>query len=397
MIHRALRGTQRRLMYPLVVIGLCGCGEKNVFQAPPPPPVTVQRPVVKEVTTYKAFTGRAEAVDTVDIRARVRGFLKSVDFEPGQPVRAGDPDDPEDRGNLLFTIEPEPFVAAVNAAKAELAQGEAARDLAKVTLDRAKVAFDSGAVSELEMAEREAQLDGAQAAVDAAQAKLEQVDIDLSYTVIRTPISGRISRERVDVGNLVGANEATLLTTVVQDDPIYAYISVSERDLLSYIKDGRPRDRQGSKKTRGLLQLANGTTYEHDGVLDFAEPRVDPTTGTLEVRATFPNPDGKLYPGLFVRVLVPDVTGEQMLVPEVAILRDLAGDYVLVADGQNVVQRRNVELADKVDTDRVVTSGLEASDRVIVNGIQRAIPGNPVDPQLREPADASGASGPDTD
>jgi RND family efflux transporter MFP subunit len=360
---------------------LCGCEKSGEFVPPPPPQVTVQPPSVREVTTYREFTGRTEAVDTVEVRARVKGFLESVDFEPGAKVRAGDPGDESDPGDLLFTIESAPFVAAVDSARAALAQQVAAQELAQVTLDRAQTAYDKGAVSEIEMAEKRAELDAAKAAVDAAQAALQTAEIDLSYTRIYAPISGRISRELVSVGNLVGAGESTLLTTIVQDDPIYAYVNISERDLLRYLAEGRPSRRPREQRTHVLLQTADGETYKHEGEVDFADNRVDSTTGTVQVRAVFPNPDGKLFPGLFVRVLAPDETGEQMLVPEVALLRDLAGAYVLVADDEDIVQRRDVQLGSRIQTERIIASGLEPGDRVIVNGIQRAIPGNPVSPQ----------------
>ncbi|MHC5022377.1 MAG: efflux RND transporter periplasmic adaptor subunit [Planctomycetota bacterium] len=373
------------------LVGAGGCSERNEFVAPPPPQVTVQAPVVQQVTTYREFTGRTDAVDIVEVRARVKGFLQSVTFEPGQLVRAGDPNDPDDPGDLLFTIEPEPFEAAVSAAKAQVAQREAARALAELTLERASKAHEQGAVTDIELAEITAKLDAATAGVAAADAALKTAQIDLSYTKIYAPISGRISREQVDVGNLVGSGESTLLTTIVQDDPIYVYTEVNERDLLQYTRSGRPRERPKDERTRVLIELADGGRYSKEGEVDFAETRLDPRTGTLQIRAIFPNEAGKLFPGLFVRVLTPDVngTGEQMLIPEVSILRDLAGSFVLVADEQNIVQRRDIELGPQVDTERIVSAGLEPTDRVIVSGIQRAIPGSPVDPQEAEPGTAS--------
>jgi RND family efflux transporter MFP subunit len=382
------------VVLPAAAVFLCGCGQGGEFVPPPPPQVTVQTPTVREVTTYREFTGRTEAVDTVEVRARVKGFLESVDFQPGAKVRAGDPDDESDPGDLLFTIEPEPFVAAVDSASAALAQQVAAQELAQVTLDRAQTAYDKGAVSEIEMAEKRAQLDAAKAAVDAARAAVETAQIDLSYTKIHAPISGRISRELVSVGNLVGAGESTLLTTIVQDDPIHAYVNISERDLLKYLAEGRPSRRPKEQRTHVLLQTADGETYEREGEVDFADNRVDSTTGTVQVRAVFPNPDGKLFPGLFVRILAPDETGEQMLVPEVALLRDLAGAYVLVADDEDIVQRRDVQLGSRLETERIIASGLEPGDRVIVNGIQRAIPGNPVSAQEAGPPAPPGAAEP---
>lgn len=378
----------------LVTVLGAGCDQGNEFKPPPTPKVTVQRPVVKEVTTYKEFTGRTEAIDTVEVRARVKGFLQSVDFEPGQMVNGPDRDDPDSVGDLLFSIEPEQFEAAQAAAQAEVARMNAAKELAEVTRDRAQAAYEQDAVSDIEMAEKAAEVDAATAAVQAAEAALVVAQIDLSYTKIYAPIAGRISREQVDVGNLVGAGESTLLTTIVQDHPIYAYVEVSERDLLEYTAEGRPRDRAERERKRLLLRLADGSAFDHEGVVDFAETRVDPTTGTLQLRATFPNPDGRLFPGLFVRVLAPDVTGQQMLIPEVAILRDLAGAYVLLADEKNIVQRRDIQLGARVGTERIITSGLDASDRLIVNGIQRAIPGNPVDPQEQSADSTSGDGAP---
>jgi multidrug efflux system membrane fusion protein len=256
-----------------------GCERGGEFVPPPPPQVTVQPPTVREVTTYREFTGRTEAVDTVEVRARVKGFLESIDFEPGQKVRADDPDDENDHGDLLFTIEPEPFLAAVESAKAALAQQVAARDLAQVTLDRARAAYDKGAVTDIELAEKQAQLDAAKAAVDAARAALRTVEIDLSYTKIYAPISGRISRELVSVGNLVGAGESTLLTTIVQDDPIRAYVDVSERDVLEVLAGGRPSERSREQRARVLVQTVDGNTYEHEGHLP--EPRGEALPGAL--------------------------------------------------------------------------------------------------------------------
>ncbi len=382
----------------LVGVLYVGCQESNTLVTPDPPKVTVQRPVVKVVTTFKEFTGRTEAIDTVEVRARVKGFLQTVDFEPGQMVSGPDPDDPDSVGDLLFTIEPEQFEAVQAAAQAEVARMKAAEDLAEVTRDRAQAAYEQDAVSDIEMAEKEAEVDAAKAAVQAAEAALVSAQIDVSYTKIYAPIAGRISREQVDVGNLVGAGESTLLTTIVQDHPIYAYVEISERDLLEYTAEGRPRDRAERERKRLLLRLADGSAFDHEGVADFAETRVDPTTGTLQLRSTFPNPDGRLFPGMFVRVLAPDVTGQQTLIPEVAILRDLAGAYVLVADEQNKVQRRDIQLGARVGTERIVASGLDASDWLIVNGIQRAIPGNQVDPQEQSadstPGGGNGAAAP---
>lgn len=357
-----------------------GCGEQASFQAPPPPTVTVQAPRVEDVTIYKEFTGRLEAVSSVDIRARVQGFLETIDFEAGDTVKGPEGDQP---GQLMFTIERAPFEARLNAAKASQAQATAARDLAKVRRDRTKQAFDQGAANELELIERQAELDGAEANVLAAEADVQAAQIDLDYTEIHAPLTGRVSRNLVDVGNLVGGAQQTLLTTIVKDDPIYAYVDVSERDLLEFVQgqSERPERRAAAERRVITLATADGARHKHTGAFDFAETRLDERTGTLQIRAEFPNPEGTLYPGMFVRVLVPDVTGPQTVVPDTAIQRDLAGSYVMVVAEGNKVERRAVKLGALSGTDRIITDGLSPEDRVVVNGVQRAYPGAVVNPE----------------
>ena len=365
------------LTAPLVA---AGCGQKNVFEPPPPPAVTVQRPIQREVTLYEDFVGRTDASETVEIRARVKGFLETVEFEPGQIVRKGDP---------LFTIEPESFEATVASATAELAQTTAARKLAYATLKRAEVAYAKDAVSDLEMMERRAQLDAAEAAEQRAQAKLDNTKLDLSYTKIHAPIKGRVSREFVTIGNLVGANEATLLTTIVKDDPIHAYFNINERDLLPYLEHRRTDDRPDRAEVPARLQFSDGRDYEHEGEIDFADNTVDPLTGTIHVRAVFANPVGALIPGLFVRVLLPQEKREVTMVPELALQRDLIGQFLLVVNDENVVERRDVALGQRLGELRIIESGLEGSDRVIVKGLQRARPDITVVPDEETPADAA--------
>ncbi|MCK4873560.1 MAG: efflux RND transporter periplasmic adaptor subunit [Phycisphaerales bacterium] len=364
----------------LAACTLQGCRDTVDRQPPPPPTVTVQTPTVRSVTTSIEFTGRTAAVETVEIRARVTGFLKSVDFEPSLIVNAGD---------LLFTIEPEPFEATVAAARAQLASREAELHLAEVTIQKAKRAFDKGAVTDLEMAEYEAKREVAAAAVQGAQAAVETAEIDLGYTQIRAPITGRISRNLVSVGNLVTAGESTLLTTIVLDDPIHAYFAVDERTVLRVLKQrphnpGAPNSPTEERRTV-FVQLSDGSEYPEPGFIDFGENRVDPTTGTLEVRAEFANPNGILYPGMFARIRLPKPTVESILVPEIALQRDLGGPFLTLVNDQDIVERRYVELGDAVGTDRVILTGLEPADRVIVNGLQKARPGKPVTVQSPSP------------
>lgn len=373
----------RALALITVVVMLTGCASEP---EPPPrqaPPVTVRNPEVRAVTIHEEFTGRTDAIETVQIRARVRGFLQSVEYAPGRPVKSGD---------LLFTIEPEPFEAAVASAEAQLESAKAALQLAEVTLERAAEAHAKEAVTDLELAQKEAERDAAVAAVRVAESTLEVAKIDLGYTKVRSPINGRASRNLVDVGNVVGAGESTLLTTIVRDDPIYAYFTLNERLVLEFLRETPRGERTANADKQQAdieLEFVDGERYDRLGVVDFAENRIDPMTGTLQARVRFDNPEGILFPGQFVRIRIPMEEREVMLVPETALQRDLAGPFVLVADEQDVVQRRGVELGRRIEHERIVESGLEPGDRVIVNGIQRAIPGNPVNPTMAEPAQAA--------
>jgi RND family efflux transporter MFP subunit len=386
---------------PLLAAGslavLTGCPDENQFEPPPPPTVTVAAPAVREVTTYQDFTGRLQPTQTVELRARVRGFLQSIEFEPSQRVEAG---------QLLFTIDKKPFQAEVSLAEADVGIQRAALSLAELTLERAAKAHEQKAVSDIELAERTAQRDAAEAAVDAAEASLDSARIDLGYTDIKAPGPGRISRNLVDVGNLVGSGEPTLLSTIVQDDPIRAYFNISERWLLAYQqareRADKPREERQGARTEVFLQLLDGSDYEESGFVDWAENRIDPDTGTLEARAEFPNANGLLYPGMFGRVRIPLQTSDALLVPEYALQRDLAGTFLLVvvertdeASGEkkDVVMRRDVMLGPSDAGERVIVSGVEADDRVIVSGLQRARPGIAV---TVESADTDADAGTDT-
>jgi RND family efflux transporter MFP subunit len=364
---------------PALAAVLAACErEGNTFVAPPPPEVTVMPVAATTVTNYDEFTGRTEALENVEIRARVRGFLESMHFEPGTPV---------EQGALLFQIEAAPFQAKVDSAKAEVAKAEAAAGLAEVTLEKTREAAAKGAVTPIEMKQREAEFDAAQAAVQAAEAEVKTAELDLSYTTVRSPLGGRVSREQVSVGNLVGANEATLLTSVALDDPIYVYFSLDERLLMQYLRaigDRNNRERDRAEQPAELV-LIDGTDYEHVGIVDFGENRIDSATGSLEVRATFPNPQGMLVPGQFARVRVPTNEIETMLVPEIALGRDQVGPFLLIVNDQNEVERRDVVLGRQMGRQRMIQGGLQAGDRVIVRGLQRARPGITVKAEVGEP------------
>lgn len=350
---------------------LAGCG-KNVYEPPPPNEVTVAHPVEQEVTTYSEYTGHTTAIEAVDIRARVQGLLQSFHFTPGTDVEKGD---------LLFVIEPTLYEAQALQAEADLQAAQARADAAQAQLEITQAIFARQAGSKTDLVQKTQARDEARAAVLQAKARLVAAELDRSYTHIYAPIPGRIDRNLVDPGNLVGAGEATLLASIVRHDPIYAYFDVSERELLR----DRALQRGGQtvpveERDKAYLGLAVEEGFPHVGQVDYSGNRVDPSTGTIEIRAVFPNPDRVLLPGLFARVRLPQSHGPALLVPDVAVGTDQGGHFLLVVDDKDVVQYRKAKLGALVGTMRVVEEGVGPRDRVIVNGLQNARPGSTVKP-----------------
>ncbi len=345
---------------------LLGCTPKNEFQPPPPPEVGVQQPVVKDVTVFQGFPGRLAASDEVEIRARVKGYLQSIEFTDGQRVKKGD---------LLFTIEPEQYESAVNSAKAQVAQAGAALKLADATLQRNRKAFETKAVSEVDVLTAEANRDSAAAAVLAAEAALKQAELNLSYTRIHAPFAGRAAQRTLSVGNLVGSEGSTLLTKIVVEAPINVFFNVDERTLMPFLRRGIGST-DGKKDIPPVqLELADGTRHTEAGTVDYSDPVIDPATGTLRIRAEFPNRNINLVPGLYGNILLPTEVEQAVLVPDLAIQRDLGGSFVLVVNEENMVESRYVQRGELVGADRIITDGLMAEERVIVQGVQRARPG----------------------
>ncbi len=366
-----------RVAIPLVAVVLgigSGC-EPPPPAALPPPEVTVARPVRKTVTDYGYFTGRMQSVDSVDIRARVKGFLQSAEFEDGQMVEKDD---------LLFVIERVPFETALKVAQAQAQQTQAAVKLAEANLSRAQTLHEKAAITREELQTREAERDAALARLAGNMASIDQATIDLNYTVVRSPIKGKMGRRLVDPGNLVGANENTLLTTVVSMDQMNVYFDVPERvihRLLQYVKE-RGAESLREQTYPVFLGFPEDEGYPIEGEIDFLDNRVDPTTGTAIVRGLFDNKSGLLYSGRFVRVRVPlEPIKNAVLVDERAIGTDLGGKYVLVVGQDNIVEQRHVKLGAAEDGMRVVLSGLSGDETYVVKGIQRARPGRPVQPQ----------------
>lgn len=368
----------------VVLTGLSACKPDNTFAPPPPPEVEVRKPLIEETTVYLEWPGSTQAFARVEIRARVRGFLKSREYQPGEFVEAD---------ALLFTIEPEEFQAAVEAAQGNLDAAVAARDLAKAEYDRRKQAFENNrAVSEIDVLSAKANLDAAEAQIKISQATLNDAKRDLSYTDINTPTAGRVSVNLVDPGNLVGVSEPTLLTSVVLDDPMYVNFEVNEREVLPYLYRrpttvGEVLEKKGNSRSV-RLQLSDGSTYPEGGTFEFIDNAVDRETGTIRARAVFPNPEANLADGLFVRIQFPETLPDANKVPRSAIQRDLGGDYVLVVGESNKVERRVVKPTQFFDGDyRIIDAwdeeartGLKPEDRIVVSNLQRARAGVEVKP-----------------
>lgn len=377
------------ILIAILTATVIGCDQKNTYVPPPPPMVTVEKPHQQNVTNYAEFTGTTVAVETVELRARVEGYLESMHFSAGANVKQGD---------LLFVIDPKPFQARLDEATSDLTIRQAELELAETTLKRKEGALKDRAISEVEAHEAKAQRNKAAASVAAAKAAVETAQLYLSYTNIYAPVSGRIGRNLVDVGNLVGADESTLLATIVNDDPIYTYFNVSERDLMNYhnIKQNGDRGNGNNDIIPVYLGLSNERGYPFKGYVDYVDNRVDADTGTIQVRAVFQNPDRVLLPGLFARIRVPvDIQENALLVPDIALGADQRGRFVLVVNDQNTVDYHSVETGPLFQGMRVIKSGISLKDRIIVKGVQRARPGIVVTPMdSNKPDKAAGNSGP---
>ena len=360
----------------LSTIVATGC-EKKKEEAPPPrpPEVTVAKPVIQNVTNYIYFTGYTEARKSVELRARVEGYLESFSFEPGALVKKGD---------LLFVIDPKPFEAKVAQTQANVQTRQAELNLARASLKRKESAFKEKAVSELTVLEARAQRSKAEAEVKGAEAALLDTQLELSYTTIHAPESGRISRNLVDAGNLVGAGgDKTLLATIVNYDPIYVYFNVDERSLMLYKHHNRGQNLDAATgDTPVFLALEGDEGYPHQGAADYLDNKVDLATGTIQARAVFANEDLFIMPGLFAKVRIPyQEVEDALLIPDAALSADQRGRYLLTVNDKNVVEYKPVEIGALVDGLRVITKGIAAEDRVVVKGIQRARPGSPVMPE----------------
>lgn len=343
-----------------------------------PPPVSVALPIVKTIIEDDEFVGRFEASAEVRVRARLTGYLDAVHFSDGQLVKKGD---------LLFTIEQRQFQTALRQAEAQIAVAMATYDFAQEQLDRAERLIQNGNIAQSTVDQRREAFLSASGALEQARAADELARIDLEWTEIRAPMSGRIDRTLVDPGNLVGANE-TVLTTIVSDDPAYFFFDIDERYFLAYARDARTRGstlQEGGGGLEVIVTLSDAKIPAQKGVLDFSENRIDPETGTMRVRAVLENPDGVLTPGLFGRVNVPgSLPYEGILVPDQAVVADQNRRLVMTVDGEGKVIPRTVRPGPMIDGYRVIREGLDGSETIVVEGIVRARPGSTVTPELIE-------------
>jgi RND family efflux transporter MFP subunit len=363
----------------VALTAMTGCGNHD-DAAPkqgPLPNVKVAQPLSQEVTEWDEYTGRIEAVNSVDVRARVSGYLEKVNFKAGDKVHKGD---------LLFVIDPKPFTAQLNYAEAELERAKSRHELAKNDLARAERLFRAKAISEEEHDARSKGLREAVAAVQSAQANVYTARLNLEFTQVHSPIDGRIGRELITAGNLVngGGGDATLLTFIVSTDPVYVYVDADERSALKYRRQAQQEGRGSleDEKTPVQLAVADEVNFPHQGYLDYVSPREDTATGTVTLRGVFPNQDELLSPGFFARMRVRgSAPYPAILVPDRAIGTDQAQRFVWVVNQDNQVEYRKVELGAHIGQSRVITQGLKPEEWTVIEGIQRIKPGAKVNPE----------------
>jgi membrane fusion protein (multidrug efflux system) len=413
----------------LLLVSVAGCGQQNQYFEPPPPEVTVATPRQQAVTRYLEITGTAQPVVSVDVRARVRGFLKERHFEEGSMV---------EQGQLLLVIDEEPFQLQLEQAKARYAEAQTALQKAEQSrareLARAKLALDEAALFQAESNESRlkrlisgktvtqdeyeraeslrkqamAQVDSskasllqaeadfetdilaARASLAAARTAMRNAEIELGYCRMAAPISGRITEVNFDVGNLVGDGQASLLATIVQLDPIHVYMTLSESDFLKY-QQGLAR--RGAKSSPVAMSLDGDEGFPHRGAVDYHDPAIDAGTGTIRLRAQFANADRMILPGTFAKLRLPiDQKQDALLVPERALGTDQSGQYLLVVGTDNTVHYRGVKVGTRVGEMRVVEGEIKPEDRVVVEGLLRARPNMKVVPKQIATPEAPGVA-----
>jgi len=350
---------------------LFSCKEKP-RQAPPPPPVTVVRPLARQVTDYLELTGNTQAIMTVQLRARVAGYLDKVFFQDGQFVK---------RDQLLFLIQQNTYQDALRQAEAAVLMQKAQLEYASAQFARYSELLARKAAAQSDVDNWRYQRDAAKANLMNAEASRDLATLNLDYTEVRAPFDGRIDRRLVDPGNLVGSGETTVLAAVNQTNPLYTYFTISESDLARLTGETRwEPGKSRSQKWPVFMGVLNEQGYPHEGLLDFASISVTPTAGTLQMRGVFRNEDGKVMPGVYARVRVPVKQRKALLVPQEALGFDQRGSFVLVVNREGAVERRAVKTGVTVDGMRAIEEGLSPQEWVVARGTLKAIPGRKVTP-----------------
>lgn len=367
----------RALLAIFSLFALTAC-EQNSFVPPPPAKVDVGLPVQRTITRYLIATGNTAPVNTVDLVARVQGFLQAISYTDGAFVK---------QGTTLFTIEPETYKLKLEQAQAAEAGAQASVRQAESDFKRQSDLVTRQVVSQATLEQSTSSRDNAQANLQQAQVNTKIAAVNYSYTNVIAPFDGAVSARLVSIGELVGASSPTQLATIVQLDPIYVNFNVNEQDVLRIRAAAAQKGLTSKdlKETPIEVGLQTESAYPHKGKLDYAAPTVNQSTGTLAVRGILSNADRVLLPGYFVRVRVPlDQQKDALLIPDVALGSDQAGRYVLVVNNENVVEQRKVQTGPLEGELRVIESGLKPDDRVVIAGLLRAIPGQKVDPQLQK-------------
>jgi len=354
-----------------IPLALLGCGEAEPPVAPPPPAVEYVLLEPEPIASTFEFVARTRATEDTAIRARITGTILERNFEEGQMVEAD---------QVLFRIDPRPYEAALASAKAQLSQAQAAVVVSARSLERGKELVPDGFISKSDFDRLTSESDTAKAQLASAEAAVQSAEIDLGFTSVRAPFAGTAGRSELSIGDLVDPNAGPLVT-LVQMDPMLVDFDVNEQALATNLKNNQLRQSQGQppEQFTPSLKLSDGDMYNQPGRIDYANNRVNPSTGTVTVTAVFPNPDRLLFPGQFVRVsLQRGDEHEALMVPQVSVLEDMQGRYVFAITDDNLVTRKNVKLGQKSGTRWVVEEGLQAGDRVIVNGVQKVRVGAPV-------------------
>ena len=385
--HLNLRRLAVTLLPAILLIAVAGCGRPGTQQKPPPPTVTVAPVERKEIVEQEEFTGRIEPVESVEVRPRVSGYIQEVKFQSGQLVKKDD---------VLFVIDPRWHQATFEQRRAEQEQAKVRLENARREAERTTQLLANHAISVEESDARQSRYQEAKAALLATEAALDSARLDLEYTQVRAPIDGRVSRALLTAGNYVNgvAGSATVLTTIVSVDPVYAYADVDENSLLKFNGLARASKLEAGNDGRipVELQLADEQAYPHRGFIESFDNRLSAETGSILLRAVFPNPDGRIVPGLFARIRVPlSERHPALLVEERAIGTDQAQKFVLALTASNTVAYRQVQLGPTVGGRRVVEGGLDAHEEIVVNGLSRVRPGMAVVPQKEVASGTSSA------